>query len=165
MADTVRIAVCDDEKNIRDYIVSLIKRQNTECSIAEYASEAEYLDYRKEQYLFFLDIDIGGFGAGMDGMDLAKQIRSMDACRQPILIFVTGYEKYVYDAFDVGAFQYLVKPVDEQKFAEVFDRATNRQILSKQTLSGQILSETEQRRKKFVIPYAGEKKVIPLHDI
>lgn len=36
-----------------------------------------------------------------------------------IIIFVTGYEKYVYDAFDVGAFQYLVKPVDEQKFAEV----------------------------------------------
>lgn len=164
MADTVRIAVCDDEKNIRDYLVSLIKRQNTECSIAEYASAAEYLSDRTEHDLVFLDIEFGGFGAGMDGMELAKRIRSMDACRQPILIFVTGYEKYVYDAFDVGAFQYLVKPVDEQKFAEVFDRA-NRQIRSRQVLSGQALSEAEQRRKKFVIPYAGEKKVIPLHDI
>ena len=54
--------------------------------------------------------------------------------------------------------------MEEQKFAEVFDRA-NRQIRSRQALSGQTLSETEQHRKKFVISYAGEKKVIPLHDI
>ena len=47
----------------------------------------------------------------------------------------------MYDAFDVGAFQYLVKPVDEQKFAEVFGRA-----------AGQIVSEAEQRKKKLVHP-------------
>ncbi|GFH92458.1 hypothetical protein IMSAGC002_03729 [Lachnospiraceae bacterium] len=60
----------------------------------------------------------------------------------------------MYDAFDVGAFQYLVKPVDEQKFAEVFGRA-----------AGQIASEAEQRKKKLVIQYGGEGKAIPLNDI
>ena len=53
-----------------------------------------------------------------------------------------------------GAFQYLVKPVDEQKFAEVFCRAV-----------GQIISEAEQRKKKLVIQYGGEGKAIPLNDI
>ena len=154
MADTVKIAVCDDEKNIRSYLVSLIRKQDTECSIMEYASTDEYLADGREHDLVFLDIEMGDSGADMDGMRLARHIRGMDTCRQPIIIFVTGYEKYVYDAFDVGAFQYLVKPVDEEKFADVFSRAV-----------GQILSEAEQRKKNLVIQYAGEGKAIPLNDI
>ena len=154
MADTVKIAVCDDEKNIRGYLVSLIKKQGTECSITEYASAGEYLSDGREHDLVFLDIEMGGPGAELDGMGLARHIRGMDARRQPIIIFVTGYEKYVYDAFDVGAFQYLVKPVGEQKFAEVFGRA-----------AGQVLYEAEQRKKKLVIQYGGEGKAIPLNDI
>jgi DNA-binding LytR/AlgR family response regulator len=154
VADTVKIAVCDDEKNIRAYLVSLIKKQGAECSIVEYTSAGEYLADGKEHDLVFLDIEMGGSGAELDGMGLARHIRGMDICRQPIIIFVTGYEKYVYDAFDVGAFQYLVKPINEQKFAEVFGRAV-----------GQILSEAEQGKKKLVIQYAGEGKAIPLNDI
>ncbi len=158
MTDTVKIAVCDDEKNIRAYLVSLIKKQGTECSIMEFATADEYLEDGKEHDLVFLDIEMGGSDTDMDGMGLAKHIRGMDTSRQPVIIFVTGYEKYVYEAFDVGAFQYLVKPVDEQKFAEVFGRAVTH------ILSGQIVSE-EKRRKKLVIQYAGESKVIPFHDI
>ena len=154
MADTVKIAVCDDEKNIRAYLVSLIKKQGAECSIVEYASAGEYLADGKEHDLVFLDIEMGGSGAELDGMGLARHIRGMDACRQPIIIFVTGYEKYVYDACDVGAFQYLVKPVDEQTWAAVFGRAV-----------GQAISEEEQRKKKLVIQYAGEGRAIPLNDI
>lgn len=159
MTDTVKIAVCDDEKNIRAYLVSLIKKQDIECSIMEYASADEYLPDGREYDLLFLDIEMGGSDALMNGMELARNIRAMDTGRQPVIVFVTGYEKYVYDAFDVGAFQYLVKPVDEQKFAEVFSRAV-RQILSRQ-----IVSEAEKRRKKLVIPYAGGSKAIPFHDI
>lgn len=159
MTDTVKIAVCDDEKNIRAYLVSLIKKQDIECSIMEYASADEYLSDGREYDLLFLDIEMGGSGVLMDGMELARNIRGMDTGRQPVIVFVTGYEKYVYDAFDVGAFQYLVKPVDEQKFAEVFSRAV------RQILSGQIASESEKRRKKLVIPYAGGSKAIPFHDI
>lgn len=154
MADTIKIAVCDDEKNIRYYLVSLIKKQDKGCSITEYASASEYLSDGKEHDLVFLDIEMGGSGTGLDGMGLARHIRGMEAQKQPIIIFVTGYEKYIYDAFDVGAFQYLIKPVDEQKFAEVFDRAT-----------GQIAAEAEQRKKKLVIRHGGEGKAIPLNDI
>ena len=156
MAETIKIAVCDDEKNIRSYLVSLIKKQGGECDITEYASADAYLSDGKEHDIIFLDIEMGGSGAGLDGMGLARHIRGMEAQKQPIIIFVTGYEKYVYDAFDVGAFQYLVKPVDEQKFAEVFGRAY-RQALSGQIQSGQ--------SKKLVIQYGGEGKAIPLNDI
>lgn len=159
MTDTVKIAVCDDEKNIRSYLVSLIKKQDTNCSIMEYASADEYRSSGKECDLLFLDIGMDGPDAGMDGMELARHIRDVDSGRQPVIVFVTGYEKYVYDAFDVGAFQYLVKPVDEQKFSAVFRRAV-REILSRQIASG-----NGKRRRKLVVPCAGEKKAIPFRDI
>ncbi len=63
MADTVRIAVCDDEKNIRSYLVSLIRKQDIECSIMEYASADEYLaDGRAEKagIRFEADFQYGG---------------------------------------------------------------------------------------------------------
>ena len=59
MAETIKIAVCDDEKNIRAYLVSLIKRQDIECSIMEYASADEYLPDGSEYDLLFLDIEMG----------------------------------------------------------------------------------------------------------
>ena len=150
----IKIAVCDDEKNIRSYLTSLIREQNTDCEIIEYASADEYLLSGMEHDLLFLDIELKGSVSGMDGMDVARQIRSMEQIKQPVIVFVTGYEKYVYDAFDVDAFQYLVKPVNEQKFAEVFSRAQDK-----------ILSEAEQKKKTLIIQYAGANKAIPLDNI
>ena len=150
----LKIAVCDDEKNIRSYLISLIREQNVKCEIAEYASAEEYLSDGAEHDLLFLDIELDGVVMGMNGIGLARQIREREQGRQPVIIFVTGHEKYVYDAFDVDAFQYLVKPVDEQKFAEVFGRARDK-----------ILSEAEQRKKTLTIRHGGANKVIPLDNI
>ena len=150
----IKIAVCDDEKNIRSYLTALVREQNVECEITEYDSAEKYLSSEAEYDLLFLDIALKGSGHTMNGMDMARYIRSKEQIRQPVIIFVTGYESYVYDAFDVDALQYLVKPVNEQKFAEVFRRAQEK-----------ILSGTEQKRKSLVIQYAGASKAIPLDSI
>lgn len=150
----IRIAICDDEKNIRAYLRTLVRKQDSESEITEYASADEYLSGGMEHDLLFLDIEMKGAASGMDGMSMAKQIRNMELDRQPVIIFVTGYEEYVYDAFDVGAFQYLLKPINEQKFAEVFSRAAE-----------QILSEAEQKKKTLIIQYGSESRAIPLDSI
>ena len=150
----VKIAICDDEKNIRAYLSALVKKQGMECDITEYATAGDYFADGVEHDILFLDIELEGPGQDMDGMKMARQIRGMEDTKQPIIIFVTGYEKYVYDAFDVGAFQYLLKPVDEQKFAEVFRRAAE-----------QAAAYTEQDKKALMIQYGGTGKTIPLRDI
>ena len=150
----VKIAICDDEKNIRAYLSALVKKQGMECEITEYATAGDYFADGVEHDILFLDIELEGPGQDMDGMKMARQIRGMEDTKQPIIIFVTGYEKYVYDAFDVGAFQYLLKPVDEQKFAEVFRRAAE-----------QAAAYTEQDKKALMIQYGGTGKTIPLRDI
>ena len=119
----IRIAICDDEANTRAYLSSLIRAQSCPCEIVEYASAGDCLADTQELDLLFLDIELAPSGSGLDGMALARTIREQATGPQPVIIFVTGYERYVFDAFDVGAFQYLLKPVDEEKFAQVFTRA------------------------------------------
>ena len=117
----MRISICDDEAPTRAYLTSLIRAQDCPCEVVEYASASDCLADHRGIDLLFLDIELNA--TGPDGMGLARKIREQSAVTQPVIIFVTGYERYVFDAFDVGAFQYLLKPVDEEKFAQVFARA------------------------------------------
>ncbi len=152
----IRTAICDDEANTRAYLSSLIQAQPYPCKIKEYASADECLADHGAYDLLFLDIDLNPSGAGLNGMALAKKIRAWNGAVQPVIIFVTGYEQYVFDAFDVGAFQYLLKPVDEEKFAQIFARA------AEQILDGH--KHTPENRT-LTLRFANANKTVPLDSI
>lgn len=150
----IRIAVCDDEASIRSYLISLVRARDCPCEIVEYASAGDCLAGYREIDLLFLDIELAP--SGPDGMELARKIRERAAGAQPVIIFVTGYERYVFDAFDVGAFQYLLKPVDEEKFAQVFARAVE-QVIS--------CRENPHRGRALTLQSGNTSKTIPLDSI
>lgn len=150
----IKIAVCDDEQNMITYLSTRIKDQYPECDIAEYTSGEDILADGKEYDLVFLDIEMKSEESGMDGMSLAKKIRKTWQYVEPLIIFVTGHEEYVYEAFDVGAFHYLVKPVEEERFQEVLKKALTK-----------IEEEKARKKKALTIQYAGTSKVIPLESI
>ena len=152
----IRIAICDDEANTRDYLSALIRAQSCPCEIVEYASADDCLADTREVDLLFLDIELAPSGDRLDGMALARAIRERTAGVQPVIIFVTGYERYVFDAFDVGAFQYLLKPVDEEKFAQVFARAVE-QIAANR--------ENPQKGRVLTLQSANTSRTIPLDSI
>ncbi len=152
----IRTAICDDETNIRAYLASLIWVQPYPCEIVEYASAGDCLAAQREIDLLFLDIELNISGSGLDGMSLARKIREQDSAAQPVIIFVTGYEQYVFDAFDVDAFQYLLKPVNEEKFAQVFARAV-KQIITRR--------EYPQRVRALTLPSANSSRTVPLDSI
>ena len=150
----IKIAICDDEANVRAYLISLIRAQSCPCEIVEYASAGDCLADTQEIDLLFLDIELTTDRSGLDGMALAGQIRERTTGTQPVIIFVTGYERYVFDAFDVGAFQYLLKPVDEEKFAQVFARAV-----------AQIGTTKEKLGRVLTLQSANTSKTVPLDSI
>ena len=150
----IRIAICDDEANTRAYLSSLIMAQSCPCEIVEYASADDCLADTREFDLLFLDIELAPSGDRLDGMALARTIRERTTGPQPVIIFVTGYERYVFDAFDVGAFQYLLKPVDEEKFAQVFTRAV-----------AQIGTAREKPGPVLTLQSANASKTVPLDSI
>ena len=150
----IRIAICDDEAPTRAYLTSLIQAQDCPCEIVEYASAGDCLADTQKIDLLFLDIELAPSGSGLDGMALARKIRERATVTQPVIIFVTGYERYVFDAFDVGAFQYLLKPVDEEKFAQVFSRAV-----------AQIGTAREKPGRVLTLQSANTSKTVPLDSI
>ena len=111
------IAVVDDEKGIRDHLCELIRKQKQPGRVESYATGEELLASGKRFDIVFLDIRL----EGINGIETARKLREKQD--DMVLIFITGLREYVFDALDLYAFQYLLKPVDEKKFAEVLGRA------------------------------------------
>ena len=115
----MRIAICDDEKNIRELLGKKVSRQYPEAELVFFSSGEELFLSDKKIDILFLDIQM----PGKNGMEAARELRKKD--KNVILIFVTAAEEYVFQAFDVGAFHYIVKPIDDMKFADVLCRAVD----------------------------------------
>lgn len=113
----MRIAICDDEKNIRELIANKVAKQYPDANIIFYNSGEELLLSDNPIDILFLDIQM----QGKNGMETARELRKKD--KKIIIIFVTAVEEYVFQAFDVGAFHYIVKPINNTKFTEVLHRA------------------------------------------
>ena len=120
------MAVVDDEKAIREQICTLIEEQQPGSRIESYAAGEELLASGKRFDIVFLDIQM----EGMNGIEVARNLRKQQG--DTILIFITGIKDYVFDALDLYAFQYLLKPIDEGKFAEVLERAVREAVRKKE---------------------------------
>jgi two-component system LytT family response regulator len=86
--------------------------------VGEAADGAEAVDAirRLEPDLVFLDIQM----PAMTGFEVIEEI---GAERMPAVIFVTAYDEYAINAFDVQAIDYLLKPFDDDRFRRAFERA------------------------------------------
>ncbi len=111
------IAVVDDEKIIREHIREIIEKQKLNNNVACFSSGEELLAAAKPFDVIFLDIQMDG----MNGIEAAKEVRTKNA--DAVLIFLTGIKEYVFEALDIYAFHYLLKPVTEPKLTEVFQQA------------------------------------------
>ena len=133
------IAVCDDEAVIREQIQQFIKKKVPQSHIETYAAGEELLAVNKSFDLVFLDIQMDG----LSGMEAARALRSKN--KDTIIIFVTGSKEYVFEAFDVSAFHYLLKPLAEEKLDEVLKHALEEVNRRKMQEKKQLLIQTRNR--------------------
>ena len=118
------IAICDDEKThtyaLTDLVRKWEKQHSHSISIQEFPSaEAFLFEYSENRDfdILLLDIEMDG----MNGVELARALRKENDDLQ--IVFVTGYDDYIADGYDVAALHYLMKPVKEEKLMSVLDRA------------------------------------------
>lgn len=117
----MKIAICDDDRQELTHIVSLLEQyQQTnieKLSIHPFSSSFELaVSARAERYdLYLLDIIM----PGLDGMELAREIRSFD--RAADLIFLTTSPEFAVESYTVKATNYLMKPVSEKQLSAALD--------------------------------------------
>lgn len=114
----IRVLIVDDEALGRLRVHDLVRNETGVDVIGEAADgDAAVTAIRElKPDLIFLDVQM----PKKNGLDVVKEI---GAERMPMTIFVTAYDRYALQAFDVAALDYLVKPFDDERFEQAFRRA------------------------------------------
>ncbi|MCM1237402.1 MAG: response regulator, partial [Ruminococcus flavefaciens] len=89
----MQIAVCDDEKEIRELFAEKIGKLYRGADLSLYQSGEELLLSDREPDILLLDIQM----AGKNGMETAKELRKRN--KKTIIIFVTALDDFVFQAF------------------------------------------------------------------
>jgi two-component system LytT family response regulator len=108
----LRALIVDDEYPAREEIRYHLSRHENIHVVGEAASikEAMALLSALEYDVVFLDINF----PAENGIDLGLEIMNLE--HSPLIIYVTAYEKYAVKAFEVNATDYILKPIDPEKF-------------------------------------------------
>jgi two-component system LytT family response regulator len=119
MADApIRALVVDDEPLARKGVAQLVAAADDVTVVDEAADGTQAVRQIEEHEpdLVFLDVQM----PEMTGLEVVRAV-GVDA--MPVTIFVTAYDEYAVEAFEAHALDYLLKPIDEERFAEAVDRA------------------------------------------
>ena len=119
MADrTLRILIVDDEMLARQRIEDLLRKEANVEIVGEATDGKEAIEAirRLRPDLVFLDVQM----PGRTGLDVVEELGAEE---MPATIFATAFDQYALKAFDLAAVDYLVKPFDDDRFAQALRRA------------------------------------------
>ncbi len=117
----LRTLVVDDEQPVLDELVWLLERDQRIGAVSTARSGADAL-LRLEADdvdLVFLDIAM----PGLSGIDVARVVQRFR--QPPRIVFVTAHENHAVDAFELGAVDYLLKPIREERLRQSIGRAVS----------------------------------------
>ncbi|TBR36218.1 MULTISPECIES: LytR/AlgR family response regulator transcription factor [Dyella] len=114
----MRILIVDDEPLARRGVHARLA-EHTDLAVVGHADNGEdaiAAIHAERPDLVFMDVQM----PGLSGIDALRRVPAME---RPLAILLTAYEQYAVSAFDVHALDYLLKPIDDERFAESLDRA------------------------------------------
>lgn len=117
----LEVMIVDDEPAARRTLRVCCEREPDLKIIGEFADSKSALEAIRHHppTLLFLDIQIGS----ANGIELA---RALDTTNLPQIVFVTAYDRYALEAFEVNATDYLLKPFDNERFLNTLSRVRRR---------------------------------------
>jgi len=115
------VMIVDDEPVARRTVRECCEREPDLTVVGEYGDPRTALEAIRARppHVLFLDIQMDS----MSGLTLA---RSLDRETLPLIVFVTAYDQYALEAFEVSAVDYLLKPFDEARFRATLARVRRR---------------------------------------
>jgi DNA-binding LytR/AlgR family response regulator len=118
----LRLLAVDDEGPALDDLVRMLRTSPAVGHVDAAASAAEALVVLADEPAFdgiFLDVRM----PGLDGLELARVLRRFE--RRPAVVFVSAFDDFAVDAFELAALDYLVKPVSRRRLDEAIERVVH----------------------------------------
>ena len=117
----LRVLVVDDEPLARASVRVLLASDSEVEVVGECGNGRDAVEAIREldPDLVFLDVEM----PGMNGFEVLAELSPDE---MPWIVFVTAYGKYAVDAFEVNAVDYVLKPFDDERFAEALSRVKDR---------------------------------------
>lgn len=117
--EPIRALIADDDAGMRLLMRKLLEKSGGFVLCGEASDGAELLALAAEHHpqLVLLDVEM----PGVSGVDCARELQDSDP--HTILIFATAHDKYMADAFEVYAFDYLLKPFKAERALATLERA------------------------------------------
>jgi two-component system, LytTR family, response regulator len=140
----LRLLIIDDEPLIRSGIRDGLSGRDDVQVTGDYGSVAEAVEALGSEQVdvVLLDVELPD-GSGFD------VIRKFGPERMPIVVFVTAYDKYAIQAFEVNAVDYLLKPFDHSRLLASIDRVQRRMTGSAEMLARRLESLIQSRETKW----------------
>jgi len=142
MADMLDVMIVDDEPTARRTLRECCVREPDLRIIGEYGDSRSALAAIRARtpHLLFLDIQIDS----LNGVGIA---RALDPKALPLIVFVTAYDQYALEAFEVSAVDYLLKPFDDERFRKTIERVRRRReaesVAEREAALSQVLAQIE----------------------
>ncbi len=148
--NTLKAIAVDDEKHCLETLTWELSRNCPEVEIIATANDAETareIIAKSDIDILFMDIHL----QSTSGLTLVKELQPLD-CQ---VIFVTAYDQYAIEAFEVEALHYLLKPINRNQLRSAIDRIidqrkNNQKVSIERILTA--LSETQQNHQR--IPFS-----------
>lgn len=126
----IEIGICDDELSYREEIHYILKKifksYPINYNIYEFSSGEELLNnYPKELDILIMDIHM----KNLNGMDTARRIRQFDSSLE--IIFITSYSEFMQEGYEVKAYRYILKPINEKKISKNIIPCINQSMKNK----------------------------------
>ena len=151
----INIMIVEDEDQIRMILKKMIEK-NEGCKVVSscgnFASAiSDFIKLRPD--VVFMDIDLGG----ESGLDCAKAITEVDP--KVKIVFATAHSEYMANAFEIYAFDYLVKPFDMARIGKTLDRIKSMSVEKAE------VEKAEHQYEKLIIRGKEEINLVDLDDI
>lgn len=160
----LRIAICDDDLKFTGELETLVIEESQKLGIrveTEVFSDGKTLlnsVQNGDHYeLIFIDIEM----KQVDGITAARRIRETD--RIVLLIYVSGYDEYLKEIFEVEPFRFLSKPLDHSKFARYFrdscKRVNETEVFYQYTFN----KEIRKMSIKDIVYFESRNRIVNIH--
>lgn len=154
----IKVMLIDDEPEIRKLLQKMVEKQTDYqvlASCGDFSSAVvEFTRLRPD--VAFVDIDLNG----EDGLECAKVLTELNPKAK--IIFATAHSEYMADAFEIYAFDYLVKPFNMERVVRTLERIRSSML---ESATPDKVAQSEQHKDKLLIKGREQTYLVDVQEI